>query len=60
MYSYYIDMNWFCLLCIIKVRDSIEEVYCNVAVELSGNIALHALIESFFSLHQNIEVKFFS
>ena len=29
---------------VVKVGDSIEEVYCNVAVKLSGNIMVHALL----------------
>ena len=41
----------------IKMGDSIEEVYCDLAVKLSGNIAAHALVESFFIC--NDEVKFF-
>ena len=38
--------------------DSIEEVhvYCDVVVKLSGNIAVHALIEIVFIC--NVEVKF--
>ena len=40
-----------------KMGDSIKEVYCNVAVKLSVNIAVHALIESFFIY--DIEVTFF-
>ena len=36
-----------CLLSATKVGDSIEEVYCNVAVKLSGNITVHTLIDSF-------------
>ena len=27
------------------VGDSIEEVYCNVAVKLNGNISIHTFIE---------------
>ena len=38
------------------MRDSIEEVYCDLTVKLSGNIAVHALVESFFIC--NIEVNF--
>ena len=34
---------------------SIEEVYCYVAVKSTGNIVVHALIESFFIC--NVEVK---
>ena len=35
---------------LLKVRDSIEEVFCNVVVKFCGNIKVHALIESFFHL----------
>ena len=28
----------------IKIRNNIEEVYCDVVVKLSGNIAVHALV----------------
>ena len=37
-----------------SIYDSIEEVHCNVAVKLSINIKVHALIESC-----DIEVKLF-
>ena len=37
--------------------DSIEEVYCDLAIILSGNIAVHALVESFFIC--NDELRFF-
>ena len=39
-----------------NVGDSIDEVYCKVAVKLSCNITAHALIERFFIC--NVEVKF--
>ena len=37
------------------IPDSIEEIYCYMAVKLSGNIVVHTLIESFFYL----QFKFF-
>ena len=40
----------------VIVGDSIEEVHCDLVVKLSGNIVVHALIESSFYL--NVEVNF--
>ena len=45
-----------CVCVCVCVCDSIEEVYCNVAVKLSGNIVVHALMDNLVICENNSEV----
>ena len=39
-----------------EVGDSINEVYCNVAVKLSGNITVHTLLGNVLSVIYSVKV----
>lgn len=52
MFHIYLTLHEINVACsthsIIKLGDSIKEVFSNVAVKLSGNMMVHTLLDSFF------------